>query len=88
MGNGFADVDPFEQEEPITTRLHNILNNYPEGAQILKEQIQNADDAGARRISFILDKRTHAVQNLRDAPKLARFQGTSDTDYLRPSVQY
>lgn len=41
-----------------------ILLNYPEGTSVAKELIQNADDAGARCISFCLDERSHGVASL------------------------
>jgi hypothetical protein len=40
----------FEQDEPFTTRLRGILTEYPPGTTILKELLQNADDAGAKFI--------------------------------------
>ena len=36
--------------------------------------IQNADDAGASEVNFLLDERTHGVASLEN-PELARFQG-------------
>jgi len=37
----------FYQREPLTTRLKNLIHDYPEGIGIIKELVQNADDAGA-----------------------------------------
>uniref|UniRef100_A0A8C3SH40 HEPN domain-containing protein n=1 Tax=Chelydra serpentina TaxID=8475 RepID=A0A8C3SH40_CHESE len=45
--------------EPITTRIWNILREYTEEADLFKELIQNAEDAGARACSFLLDLRCH-----------------------------
>ena len=42
-----------------------ILINYPEGTSILKELIQNADDAKATRIAFCLDSRCHPTGKAR-----------------------
>lgn len=42
--------ESFEQDEPFTVRLRGILTEYPPGVSILKELIQNADDAGAKVI--------------------------------------
>jgi sacsin len=39
-----------------------------------QELIQNADDAGARRIAFCLDARTHRKEAIA-AEALAQFQG-------------
>ena len=42
--------ESFEQDEPFTVRLRGILMEYPPGVSILKEMLQNADDAGAKLI--------------------------------------
>ncbi|ETW06282.1 hypothetical protein, variant [Aphanomyces invadans] len=68
--------DDFGQKIDLTVRIREILRNYPEGTSVLKEMVQNADDAGATEISFCLDKRTHASDNLAYT-KLAVFQGPS-----------
>ncbi|KAH3801220.1 hypothetical protein DPMN_154867 [Dreissena polymorpha] len=44
---------PFGQREDLTTRLNGILKDYPCDKSIMKELIQNADDAGAHEIHFI-----------------------------------
>ena len=64
----------FGQKVDLTASIRNILRNYPEGTAILKELIQNADDAGARTISFTLDCRSHPSVTLADAA-LSEFQG-------------
>ena len=50
--------------EPITTRIKNILNEYKEGAGVFRELIQNADDAGATEITFVLDWRNHPSEKV------------------------
>ena len=50
---------PFGQHEKLTDRLKNILNAYPADVGILKELLQNADDAKANEIHFVFDPRTH-----------------------------
>jgi sacsin len=45
----------------LTSRIKEILVNYPEGTSILKELVQNADDAGAHVIKFCLDWRRHSA---------------------------
>ena len=50
---------PFGQRESLTNRLKRILTGYPCEKQILKELLQNADDAQATEISFIKDPRHH-----------------------------
>ncbi|XP_043987905.1 sacsin [Gambusia affinis] len=49
----------FEQQEQLTVRIQNIIAAYPSKKDILKELIQNADDAEATEIHFIWDKRQH-----------------------------
>ncbi|XP_069765467.1 sacsin isoform X2 [Narcine bancroftii] len=49
----------FGQQEKLTVRLKNIIKAYPSKKDILKELIQNADDAEATEIHFIWDPRTH-----------------------------
>ena len=48
---------PFGQHEKLTDKLKNILKSYPCDSGILKELVQNADDAGATEIHFIYDTR-------------------------------
>ena len=50
--------------EPITTRLKNILNEYKEGVGVFRELVQNADDAGATEVQFVLDWRSHPTEKL------------------------
>ena len=50
-----GDWTPFHQQEALTTRLANILEEYPPGVSTLREFVQNADDAGASRIILCLD---------------------------------
>ena len=69
--------EDFGQKIDLTVRIREILRNYPEGTSILKEIIQNADDAGAKQIKFCLDNRTHPSESLAYS-KLATFQGKND----------
>ena len=50
---------PFGQREKLTKRLRRILTGYPCEKEILKELLQNADDAKATEICFIKDPRHH-----------------------------
>ena len=52
---------PFHQAEALTTRLANILEEYPPGVSTLREFVQNADDAGASRMMLCLDLRDGAA---------------------------
>ncbi len=54
--------DTFEdagQHEPLTTRLKNILRDYKDGLTIIKELLQNADDAEATEVNICYDARQH-----------------------------
>ncbi|KAK3238187.1 hypothetical protein CYMTET_51784 [Cymbomonas tetramitiformis] len=46
----------FEQSESLTTRLRNILRDYPEGVGVFHELLQNADDSGASEVALLLDE--------------------------------
>ncbi|XP_066564027.1 sacsin [Amia ocellicauda] len=59
---------------PFIDYLKDILRRYPDGGQILKELIQNADDAKATEVIFVYDERSYSTENLWDE-KLDRFQG-------------
>lgn len=52
----------FEQQEQLTVRIKNIISAYPSKKDILKELIQNADDAEATEIHFVWDKRQHGTE--------------------------
>ena len=54
----------FGPSQRITTTLKRICDDYLHDTQILKEQLQNADDAGATRVSFTFDRRTIGTSSL------------------------
>ena len=54
----------FGQREELTDRLKGILKAYPCDVGVLKELVQNADDAGATEIHFIVDPRNHPTDQL------------------------
>ncbi|KNC52147.1 sacs protein [Thecamonas trahens ATCC 50062] len=58
----------------LTTRLREILAIYPAGVSVLRELLQNADDAGAATLALCLDKREFDTDSLA-FPGLAPFQG-------------
>ena len=58
------DGVPFGQHEKLTQRIRNILEDYPRGITVLKELLQNADDAKATKMYVILDKRKHGREKL------------------------
>eukprot|EP01046_Picozoa_sp_COSAG06_P033935 COSAG06_NODE_3509_length_5256_cov_6.771379_3_plen_84_part_00 len=74
----------FGQKVTLTGAIKNIIKDYPEGTQILKELLQNGDDAKARYITFLFDHRTHGTTALvtaeeplgpDDARPMAAWQG-------------
>jgi sacsin len=62
------------QHQPLTTILRNIILEYPAGGGVLRELCQNADDAGATTIEFVLDTKTHITTDILH-PDLAEYQG-------------
>ncbi|KAL5721483.1 hypothetical protein ACHQM5_005125 [Ranunculus cassubicifolius] len=67
-------LEDFGQRVDLTRRIREVLANYPEGTTVLKELIQNADDAGATKVSLCLDRRVHGVDSLL-ADRLKDWQG-------------
>ena len=63
--------DDAGQHEPLITRLGNILKEYKDGLTIIKELIQNADDAGATEVNILFDNRQHKTSKL-------LFEGMAD----------
>ncbi|XP_039392976.1 sacsin isoform X5 [Mauremys reevesii] len=64
----------FGQKEKLTSRIKSILNAYPSEKEMLKELLQNADDAKATEICFVFDSRQHPVDRIFDE-KWAPLQG-------------
>ena len=60
----FAVGISFGQKEKLTNRLQRLLQAYPCEKDILKELLQNADDAEATEICFIKDPRQHPVERV------------------------
>jgi len=55
---------PFGPHEELTQRIKSILREYPFDITLLKELLQNADDAKATKVYIILDKRTHGKERV------------------------
>lgn len=68
---GFQLSGPYE---PVTTRIKNILNDHSHDTDIFKELIQNAEDARATEVKFLLDLRNNERKKLL-SPGLAETQG-------------
>ena len=70
----FAQCIPFGQTQDLTSSLRHILDSYPLSHEILKELVQNADDAGATEIHFVSDSRHHSDESI-FAPSWKPLQG-------------
>ncbi|XP_046891394.1 sacsin isoform X5 [Hypomesus transpacificus] len=68
-GGRFGQTTP-----PLVEFLKDILRRYPEGGQILKELIQNAEDAGATEVKFMFDETEYGLESLW-SPEMAQYQG-------------
>jgi sacsin len=68
LGADEFGFEEFGQNEPLTQRIKNILEDYPDTVGIFKELLQNADDAGATEVVFVVDHRsnTDSVTGLMD----------------------
>ena len=62
------------QHQPITLRIKRIVEDYATGSDIFKELLQNADDAKATEVKFLIDWRKHPTSQLL-ANKLEEWQG-------------
>lgn len=67
-------LEDFGQKVDLTRRIREVLLNYPEGTTVLKELIQNADDAGASKVCLCLDRRVHGSESLL-SDSLTQWQG-------------
>lgn len=67
-------VEEFSQREPLTTRLRGLVRSYPKGVGLIHEFVQNADDAGAKKVRVTLDERTHSSARL-PSPAMSELQG-------------
>ena len=73
-GNVLHGAEAFGQSESLTRRLKNIIEMYPEGPQQLGELVQNADDAQASIVRFVVSHRQHGTKSL-IGQKLSAWQG-------------
>ncbi|DBA01824.1 TPA: LOW QUALITY PROTEIN: hypothetical protein N0F65_002940 [Lagenidium giganteum] len=72
--SSFGGVEMFGQTEALTKRISSILEQYPDGPHILSELIQNADDAGATKVSIMFSNATFGTSSLLH-PNMAKWQG-------------
>lgn len=67
-------AEAFGQHEALTTRLKHILEMYADGPGTLFELVQNAEDAGASEVIFLLDKTQYGTSSVL-SPEMADWQG-------------
>lgn len=67
-------AEAFGQHEALTTRLKHILEMYADGPGTLFELVQNAEDAGASEVIFLLDKSQYGTSSVL-SPEMADWQG-------------
>lgn len=69
-----GDVEAFGQTEALTKRISHILEQYPDGPNIINELIQNADDAGASRVCVMYSGKSFGASSVL-SPAMAKWQG-------------
>ncbi|KAG0476068.1 hypothetical protein HPP92_012909 [Vanilla planifolia] len=67
-------AEAFGQHEALTTRLKHIVEMYADGPGILFELVQNAEDAQASEVVFLLDKTQYGTSSIL-SPQMAEWQG-------------
>lgn len=67
-------AEAFGQHEDLTTRLKHIVEMYADGPGILFELVQNAEDAKASEVVFLLDKTKYGTSSIL-SPEMAEWQG-------------
>ena len=71
LGIDYECTGPYES---ITHRIKGLVEDYGNSIDVFKELIQNADDAGATEVKFLIDWRTHSTGKLL-AKGMAKWQG-------------
>lgn len=66
--------EAYGQTESLTSRLAGLLEVYPDGVGIVKELVQNADDAGASCVRILFSMETWGTTSLL-GDSLAKWQG-------------
>ena len=59
----FLHGSEYGQHEDLCDRINTLLDKYPKDAAIFKEFIQNAEDAGASEIAFVIDQREFPAED-------------------------
>ena len=63
IDDSFLHGSEYGQQEDLCDRINSLLGKYPSDAAIFKEFIQNAEDAGASELAFILDQREFPAED-------------------------
>eukprot|EP00929_Paragymnodinium_shiwhaense_P109155 TRINITY_DN754_c5_g1_i1.p1 TRINITY_DN754_c5_g1~~TRINITY_DN754_c5_g1_i1.p1 ORF type:complete len:4259 (+),score=1336.88 TRINITY_DN754_c5_g1_i1:96-12872(+) len=71
---GTTEGDTFGQEADLVSQIKQLLQEYGEGADLVKEFVQNSDDAGCEHVVFILEEVQHPAEQLVDT-RTAALQG-------------
>ena len=71
LGIDYECTGPYES---ITHRIKGLVEDYGDSIDVFKELIQNADDAGATEVKFLIDWRTHNTRKLL-TKDMANWQG-------------
>ncbi|KAK3091533.1 hypothetical protein FSP39_020564, partial [Pinctada imbricata] len=86
---------PFGQKVELTNRINSLLDAYPADEGILKELLQNADDASASEIHFITDFNNYSDANVFEGnwkelqgPSLLVFNNSSFTESDLEGIQH
>ncbi|XP_052783679.1 sacsin-like isoform X3 [Mya arenaria] len=61
------------KQPSLIKQLRGILAEYPDGGQILKELIQNAEDAGAREVKILFDAGSTSRDAVDQEPEFTKF---------------
>jgi len=73
---GFSNSKSRDLTIDVRNLIREYIRSYPTGITLIKEFIQNADDAEASELSVVLDRRHHPNGKMRDA-RMERLLGPS-----------
>ena len=68
------ELEDWSQTQSLQSAIDRILDEYSDDIGIFKEFVQNAEDAGASRVRFVLDHNSYASNKLL-IPSLGAYQG-------------
>ena len=63
IDESFLHGSDYGQYEELCDRINSLLDKYPNDTSVFKEFIQNAEDAGASEIAFILNQREFSAND-------------------------